>query len=61
MLRICLNMIILYSVESKKLFGLSAECSVSYGLGPYLVIISFSFSYYNDYNVGRRIIPLDHY
>jgi len=30
-------------------------------LGPYSVIISFSSSYYNDYNAGGRVLPLDHY
>jgi len=30
-------------------------------LGPYSVIISFSSSYYNDYDAGGRVLPLDHY
>jgi len=29
--------------------------------GPYSVIIRFSSSYYNDYDAGGRVLPLDHY
>jgi len=30
-------------------------------LGPYSVIISFSSTYYNGYDAGGRVLPLDHY